>query len=207
MSVMLSVFWTFLCCCLVVAQEVSIRVRYQDTLPIPACMICQLTCDTCFGTDINGYATFHATDSAGVLQLSASGFQDTLLYYRAGIDTLVIEMSEVTSIERLKKITVTSNRIYREISRLESRSVQFTQADILHTAGAAGDVSRYIATLPSTVASIGEGFDNTLYVRGGRPSEILFLVDGIEFENINHFSKSSGSGGPIGFINSEGCRA
>lgn len=203
MSVMLSVFWTFLCCCLVVAQEVSIRVRYQDTLPIPACMICQLTCDTCFGTDINGYATFHATDSAGVLQLSASGFQDTLLYYRAGIDTLVIEMSEVTSIERLKKITVTSNRIYREISRLESRSVQFTQADILHTAGAAGDVSRYIATLPSTVASIGEGFDNTLYVRGGRPSEILFLVDGIEFENINHFSKSSGSGGPIGFINSE----
>lgn len=203
MSAILRVFWIVLCCWGIVAQEVSILVRYQGTLPIPACMICQSTRDTCIGTDINGYAIVHAIDSAGVLQLSASGFKDTLLCYQAGIDTLIVEMNEVSSIESLKKITVTSKLIYREVNRIENRSVQFTQADILHTAGVAGDVSRYIATLPSTVASIGEGFDNTLYVRGGRPSEILFLVDGIEFENINHFSKSSGSGGPIGFINSE----
>jgi hypothetical protein len=82
-------------------------------------------------------------------------------------------------------------------------SVEFNQKEIKTAAGAAGDVSRYLATLPSVVSSLGEKFDNTLYVRGGRPWEVVFFVDGIELENINHFSQSNGSGGPIGFINSD----
>jgi hypothetical protein len=82
--------------------------------------------------------------------------------------------------------------------------VEVFDADrVLSTAGAAEDIGRYITSLPQAVAGLGEDFDNALYVRGGRPSEVVFIVDGIEFENINHFSKANGSGGPIGFINSE----
>ncbi|MBN1128813.1 MAG: TonB-dependent receptor plug domain-containing protein [Chitinispirillaceae bacterium] len=78
-----------------------------------------------------------------------------------------------------------------------------TRSDIKKKAGAAEDISRYLGSLPSVVSSLGAGYDNTLFIRGGRPSEVVFLVDGIEMENINHFSKANGSGGPIGFINSD----
>jgi hypothetical protein len=116
---------------------------------------------------------------------------------------MIIYLKNVSGVPEFATIKVSSNRIEHTKHNLESRAIQFTPSDITTTAGTAGDISRYIATLPSTVASIGEGFDNTLYVRGGRPTEILFLVDGIEFENINHFSQANGSGGPIGFINSD----
>ncbi|MBN2035874.1 MAG: TonB-dependent receptor [Chitinispirillaceae bacterium] len=82
-------------------------------------------------------------------------------------------------------------------------SVRFTADDMKRKAGTVEDVSRYIGTLPSVVSSIGEGYDNTLFIRGGRPSEVIFCVDGIEMENINHFSKANGCGGPISFISSE----
>jgi hypothetical protein len=86
-------------------------------------------------------------------------------------------------------------------------SVTFSSKEIKTSAGAAGDISRYLGTLPSVVSALGAKFDNTLFVRGGRPSEITFLVDGIEMENINHFSQANGSGGPIGFINSDFIRS
>jgi hypothetical protein len=116
---------------------------------------------------------------------------------------MIIHLKNVSDVPEFATIKVSSNRDGHTTNNLESRAIQFTPSDIFSTAGTAGDISRYIATLPSTVSSISEGFDNTLYVRGGRPTEILFLVDGIEFENINHFSQANGSGGPIGFINTD----
>ncbi|MBN1130915.1 MAG: TonB-dependent receptor plug domain-containing protein [Chitinispirillaceae bacterium] len=84
----------------------------------------------------------------------------------------------------------------------ESRR-KVTHTDIKKKAGAAEDICRYLGSLPSVVSSLGAGYDNTLFIRGGRPWETVFLVDGIEMENINHFSKANGSGGPIGFINND----
>ncbi len=190
-------------CCSVFGQQLSLFVCSQDSLPIPAAMICMPDRDTCFGTDMNGSTPLSHTNSKTILQISASGFQKTSLYIPDNTDTLIITLKKVSDIAELSKIKVVSSRIRHDLYKPESRAIQFTPSDIATTAGAAGDISRYIATLPSTVASLGEGFDNTLYVRGGRPGEILFLVDGIEFENINHFSQANGSGGPIGFINSD----
>ncbi|MBN1577978.1 MAG: Plug domain-containing protein [Chitinispirillaceae bacterium] len=104
---------------------------------------------------------------------------------------------------RLNRMVVTSPRIVRPRRPTAQPAKVFSSDEMASTAGVEGDICRYIATLPSTVSSLGENFDNALYVRGGRPSEVIFVVDGIELENINHFSQANGSGGPIGFINSD----
>jgi len=42
---------------------------------------------------------------------------------------------------------------------------------------------------------------NDLVVRGGAPSENLYLVDGFVVPNINHFGTQGATGGPISYIN------
>ena len=53
--------------------------------------------------------------------------------------------------------------------------------------------------LPGVVqASAGR---NDLIVRGGAPSENLYVVDNLEIPNINHFGTQGATGGPLSFIN------
>jgi hypothetical protein len=110
---------------------------------------------------------------------------------------------ETSTITDLPRRIVSARRIKEDLHPREIGSFAFSGNDLQNTPGTAGDISRYLGTLPSVVSGLGEKYDNTLYVRGGRPSEIIFLVDGIELENINHFSQANGSGGPIGFLNSD----
>ena len=42
---------------------------------------------------------------------------------------------------------------------------------------------------------------NDLAVRGGAPFQNLFVVDGIEVPNINHFGSQGSTGGPLSLIN------
>ncbi len=170
---------------------------------LPACRICISGVDSCIYSDLNGHAVIEYPNQKSSILFSASGYEDTIVSNLQNIDTLKIQLNELSSITSLAPIKVTAPQLKPADYMLKNRPVLFTSSDILNTAGTGGDISRYIATMPSVVASISEGYDNTLYVRGGRPTEVLFIVDGIEFENVNHFSKASGSGGPIGFINSE----
>ncbi|MGD2136003.1 MAG: TonB-dependent receptor, partial [Gemmatimonadales bacterium] len=67
--------------------------------------------------------------------------------------------------------------------------------------GVQEDVVRAVALLPG-VAVTGAG-RNDLIVRGGAPFENLFVVDGIEVPNINHFGSQGSTGGPLSLINIE----
>jgi hypothetical protein len=73
--------------------------------------------------------------------------------------------------------------------------------EIRRAPGSAGDVSRIVYGLPS-VAKVNDQ-SNGLAVRGGTPSENLFLVDGIAVPNINHFPAQGATSGPIGLLNVE----
>jgi hypothetical protein len=68
-----------------------------------------------------------------------------------------------------------------------------TQTEILSSAGTYGDFSRYLQVLPGVVWS--SDLSNDVLVRGGHPTENLFVVDGVEVPNINHFSLSGSNGG------------
>jgi hypothetical protein len=75
----------------------------------------------------------------------------------------------------------------------------FSNEEVRRLPGGFEDVVRAVSTLPG-VARVSNG-RNDLLVRGGAPSENLFLIDNIEAPNINHFGTQGSGGGPLSFVN------
>jgi TonB dependent receptor/TonB-dependent Receptor Plug Domain len=73
------------------------------------------------------------------------------------------------------------------------------RGDIQSSAGTFGDFSRYLLLMPG-VAANSDSF-NDLLVRGGHPSENLYVVDGLEIPNINHFAVGGTTSGFTPMIN------
>ncbi len=71
--------------------------------------------------------------------------------------------------------------------------------EIRRLPGGFEDVVRATANLPG-VAQV-DGGRNDLIVRGGAPTENLYLIDGFRVSNINHFGTQGSSGGPLSYIN------
>lgn len=87
-------------------------------------------------------------------------------------------------------------------SRGGSNSVstqQLSAEEVRRVPGGFEDVVRAVSTLPG-VAQAQNG-RNDLLVRGGAPSENLFLIDNLEVPNINHFGTQGSGGGPLSFVN------
>jgi outer membrane receptor protein involved in Fe transport len=79
-------------------------------------------------------------------------------------------------------------------------STQTLNAEAIRRApGVQEDVIRAVALLPGV--GVTQPGRNDLVVRGGAPFENLFLVDGIEVPNINHFGTQGSTGGPLSLIN------
>lgn len=81
-----------------------------------------------------------------------------------------------------------------------SPAANVTQIEVLSSAGTYGDFSRYLQVLPGVVWV--SDLSNDVLVRGGHPTENLFVVDGVEVPNINHFTLSSTTGGFTSMIDS-----
>lgn len=77
---------------------------------------------------------------------------------------------------------------------------EISRQQILSSAGTFGDFSRYLQVLPGVVWV--SDLSNDVLVRSGHPTENLFVVDGVEIPNINHFSLSGSSGGFTSMIDS-----
>lgn len=98
----------------------------------------------------------------------------------------------------LEGITVTSD--YFRKDPLEVNSIRnFSYEEIRRSPGGFEDVVRALSILPG-VAQADAG-RNDLIVRGGAPSENLYLIDGIEVPNINHFGTQGATGGPLSYVN------
>lgn len=109
---------------------------------------------------------------------------------------IIIELKE--TLLEFEGVTVTSE--YFQKSPDAPISVQTLGAEeIRRLPGGLEDVVRAISILPG-VAQVQNG-RNDLIVRGGAPSENLFVIDNIEVSNINHFGTQGASGGPLSFIN------
>lgn len=76
---------------------------------------------------------------------------------------------------------------------------RLTYEEIRRSPGGFEDVARTVSVFPG-VAQAAPG-RNDLVVRGGAPSENLFVVDNIEIPNINHFGTQGSGGGPLSYIN------
>lgn len=108
-----------------------------------------------------------------------------------------VEMVQ-TTIEFSEGVTVSTGYFDKPSESYTSVQSQSNE-DIRRLAGSFEDVVRATANLPG-VAQV-QGGRNDLIVRGGAPTENLYLIDGIEVPNINHFGTQGSSGGPLSYIN------
>ncbi len=99
---------------------------------------------------------------------------------------------------QLKDVTITSDYFYTPPTDLNSTTT-FSYEELRRAPGGFEDVVRALSILPGVAqASAGR---NDLIVRGGAPSENLYILDGIKIPNINHFGAQGATGGPLSFVN------
>ena len=152
-------------------------------------------------TDINGDFTF-SNIPTGTYQLKVSqiGFKaavKTDIVVAAGKPTeIVIEINEM--LIDVGGVTISADFFQKDVEKPISMQTLGAE-EIRRLPGGFEDVVRAVSILPG-VAQVDNG-RNDLIVRGGAPSENLFLIDNIEVANINHFGTQGATGGPASFIN------
>lgn len=99
---------------------------------------------------------------------------------------------------KLQDVTVSAGYFSKAPTEIISTR-SFGYEEIRRAPGGFEDVVRALSVLPG-VAQADPG-RNDLIVRGGAPSENLYIVDGIEIANINHFGTQGAAGGPLSYIN------
>ena len=188
------------------AQENSITIygKVVDKLtqqPLPGANV--LVLDTNFGASTNLNGRFEIKNiPSGEYQLRASilgygSVTKTDVMVMSGFAPEVIFELEEEAIE-LEDVVVKSD--YFETNRLNLLSTRgFSNEEIRRSPGSFEDVIRALSILPG-VAQADPG-RNDLVVRGGAPSENLYLIDGYKVQNINHFGTQGATGGPLSYIN------
>ena len=109
---------------------------------------------------------------------------------------LLIPLME-TSIQ-IEGVEISAN-YFQKLPETPLSTFAQTNEEIRRLPGGLEDVVRAISILPG-VAQVDAG-RNDLIVRGGAPSENLFVIDNIEVPNINHFGTQGATGGPLSFVN------
>jgi hypothetical protein len=156
-----------------------------------------------FGTASNDAGKFQISNvQIGIYQIKASfvGYdtqiKSDIVVNSARPTEVVFELSP--AVIELEGITVTSG--FFDMNPTEITSLKtFSYEEIRRTPGGFEDVVRALSLLPGVAQS--DAGRNDLIVRGGAPSENLFVLDGFVIPNINHFGTQGASGGPLSFVN------
>ncbi|MBN2416046.1 TonB-dependent receptor [bacterium] len=110
---------------------------------------------------------------------------------------LTVEM--VQQAVQSEKVTVTAGYFNQEL-KVEPSTISLSQEEIRRFPGGFEDVVRTVSTLPGVAINM-TGGRNDLLVRGGGPSENLYVINNIEVPNINHFGTQGSTGGSLSFVN------
>jgi len=181
---------------------ISGQVRETNTrLPLVAANIILLGTDLGAATDDGGNFIIKNVPS-NTYQIRAS-----IIGYRSQIKTdIVVQPGKLTQVnfdlspETIEIESVVIRADYFNKDNLQPSSIKtFSYEEIRRSPGGFEDVVRALSILPG-VAQADAG-RNDLIVRGGAPSENLYIVDGLEIPNINHFGTQGATGGPLSYIN------
>jgi hypothetical protein len=161
---------------------------------------------------VSGLTLGAATDSEGQFRIERLPFgtyslRTTMVGYMPLVTTdVVVSSARPTTVEiRLQEMAIdisTVDVVASPFQRMpEAPLSNYTQSneEIRRLPGGFEDVVRAISILPGVVQA--EPGRNDLIVRGGAPSENLYVVNGIELPSINHFGTQGVGGGPLSFIN------
>ncbi|MBZ0203131.1 MAG: TonB-dependent receptor [Ignavibacteria bacterium] len=127
--------------------------------------------------------------------VSYQSFIQTDVVITTGIEReLVIELQGVST----EEVVIEDSR-FQKPNDVVTSFKSLTFEEIRRFPGGLEDIGRVIQSLPGI--SLTSDGRNDLVVRGGSPSENLFIVDGFEVNNINHFGSQGATGGPISILN------
>jgi len=113
--------------------------------------------------------------------------------------TTVVEYKMTESILESETIEVTGSYFEKPKEAVVStRSMNFEE--IRRSPGDIQDIQRVVQAFPAVVS--GSDQMNEIIIRGEIPGENLFIMDGIEIPNPNHFPVQGAGGGPINMLNS-----
>jgi len=169
--------------------------------PIPGVNVTIIGTNIGTATDLNGNFEINGI-SFGMYQVKFSS-----IGYSTVVKTDVVVSSVkptdlmvylVESTIEFESINVKANYFMQDPSEIGSIA-NFSYEEIRRAPGGFEDVIRALSVLPG-VAQTSAG-RNDLVVRGGAPSENLYIVDGFVVPNINHFGTQGATGGPISYIN------
>lgn len=139
---------------------------------------------------------------AGTYQIEIIGpgrpiFLSQAVDVRAGLDSVVeITLPDVQTVQQTITVTAPAFVLPEEIT---TSGFLVSATEVLNSAGALQDVSRYVQSLPGAVIGT-DDFRNDLIVRGGSPLENLYIVDNIEIPNINTFATFASAGGTVSIL-------
>ncbi|MCX6158452.1 MAG: TonB-dependent receptor [Ignavibacteriae bacterium] len=150
------------------------------------------------GSDDNGYYYLETVPTGRYsLRFTSIGYQ---LFV---VDNVVVNSGVITDVRAeldiiaVDEIVVEDER-FTKPGDISSSFKNLSSQEIRTAPGGFEDVGRVVQTLPG-VAYVNDG-RNDLIVRGGAPSENLFIVDNAYVPNINHFGSQGATGGPVSII-------
>jgi hypothetical protein len=165
----------------------------------------------CIGAD----SLCNRSDSLGTIRFTRlpPGRYDVLSYasgYEPGIERnvvvhkgvnyqLIIELDK-SAVMDLGKMRVTAWRTAPLEPSQSTSTSRLTNFELSNTPGTANDINRVLSTNPAVVSSPNATNDNSMYVRGGGSNENVYVIDGLELDNANHFSEVDKSGGAMSFL-------
>ncbi|KAA3662764.1 MAG: TonB-dependent receptor, partial [Calditrichaeota bacterium] len=156
-------------------------------------------------TDMEGYYTIKKIEvGAYTLNFTMIGYEKkgvTDVFVRNQKTTFTNVALHSAVLESGEEIIVTARSYFTKDAETPVSTRMLNYEEIRRSPGAREDISRMIQNLPGVTPSSDDR--NDLVVRGGSPSEVLFLVDNIEIPNPNHFGTQGATGGPISMLNTE----
>jgi hypothetical protein len=112
---------------------------------------------------------------------------------------LEVDLRLIPAVVQLEELTAEAAPYFQpSLESATSQQSLYTE-EIRRAPGVQEDPVRAVSLLPGV--GVTTGGRNDLVVRGGAPFENLFLVDGIEVPNINHFGSQGSTGGPVSLLN------
>ncbi|MCC7241891.1 MAG: TonB-dependent receptor [Acidobacteria bacterium] len=176
----------------------------SDGTPASGVVLCLQTTNRCATTDdIGRFAIPDVRAGEFSLEVTAPGlppYPAATVQIRAGLDaTIEVTLPLVEGVRQEVTVTPSAFAVPAEV---KTSGFLVQRSEILQSASALQDVSRYLQTLPG-VAIGSDDFRNDIIVRGGSPLENLFVVDNVEIPNINSFATFASAGGTVSVLDAE----
>jgi Carboxypeptidase regulatory-like domain/TonB-dependent Receptor Plug Domain len=172
--------------------------------PAEGVRVCVLDTAACATSDGRGtYRIGELRASAyrlEILPLEGLPFASDPVDVRAGMEGIVdITLPRMENPQ--ETVTVTAPA-FRTPEAVKTSGFLTQPREILKSAAALQDVSRYVQGLPGVAIGTND-FRNDIIVRGGSPLENLFVVDNVEIPNINAFANFASAGGTVSLLDAE----